>query len=92
MYKAKEELDGYEINGKKKLNFISRRMALEAQADHEADPDHEVDHDRTDHDQEDPEEEVTVDQTPVHDLDEHNSPCNYSSYSQKSDQLVLLST
>ena len=44
-------------------------MALEALADHEADHDHEVDHDPEV--QEDPEEEVTVDQTPVHDLDEH---------------------
>ena len=51
-------------------------MALEAQADHEADHDHEVDHDldQEDHDpegQEDHGEEVTVDQTPVHDHDEH---------------------
>lgn len=45
-------------------------MALEAQPDHEADLDHEVDHDRKDHDQEDLETEVTVDQTPVLDPDE----------------------
>jgi len=76
----------------KKLNFISRRMALEAQADHEADPDHEVDHDRTDHDQEDPEEEVTVDQTPVHDLDEHNSLHAITVRTLRSRTLVLLST
>lgn len=60
----------------KELSSISRRMALEAQADHEADRDHEVDHDLDQEDrdpevQEDPEEEVTVDPTPARDLDEH---------------------
>lgn len=67
-------------------------MALEAQADHEADHDHEVDPDRIDHDQEDLEEEVTVDRTPVHDLDELYLRATVRASMPKSSTLVLLSS
>jgi len=67
-------------------------MALEAQADHEADHDHEVDQDRIDHDQEDLEEEVTVDQTPVRGPDEHPLCATVRTSTPKSPALVLLSS
>ena len=67
-------------------------MALEAQADHEADHDHEVDQDRIDHDQEDLEEEVTVDQTPVLGPDELSIRVTVRTSTPKSPALVLLSS
>lgn len=67
-------------------------MALEAQADHEADHDHEVDQDRIDHDQEDLEEEVTVDQTPVRGHDELPLCATVRTSTPKSPALVLLSS
>ena len=79
-----------------KILFI-RRMALEAQADHEADHDHEVDHDQDQEDlddHEDLEDEVTVDPTPGHDHDEHGyGSCSVTvrTSTLKSPILVLLS-